>query len=99
MAGDTVGRIMLSNLLHAATFMLLLAAAACGNGKPAPATTAPAAPAASTTPATAPARPAIGPDDCCCPFASAEAVAFNVSPKAACEAAGSTCVEDARCSE
>lgn len=92
---------MLSNLHLVTTFTLLLAAAACGNGKAAPTSTAPAAaaPAASTAPATAPARPAIGPDECCCPFASAEDVAFNVSPKKDCEAAGSTCVEDARCFE
>ncbi len=92
---------MLSNL-HLVAPIALLLAAACGNGKPAPTATAPAAPAPAptTTPTPpAPARPAIGPDECCCPFASAEDVAFNVSPKAACESAGSTCVEDARCFE
>jgi len=45
------------------------------------------------------ARPAMGPDECCCPFASAEGVAFNVSPKADCEDAGSECVEAERCAE
>ena len=75
--------------------ILPLLLAACGGSTPAPtpATTPP--PAAATTPA---ARPTIGPDQCCCPFASAEEVAFNISPKADCEAA-TGCVEDARCFE
>jgi len=81
------------------------AALTCGSGKAAPTEPAPAtatkppaaaAPTAPTTPAT---RPTIGSDECCCPLASAEDVAFNISPKAACEAAGSECVEAARCSE
>lgn len=80
----------MKQLLTIATVSLLVALASCG-GK--------ATPAAATTPPVteAPAAPTLGPDECCCPFASAEGVAFNVSPRVDCEAAGSQCVDAASC--
>ncbi|MDX2087405.1 MAG: hypothetical protein SFX73_06135 [Kofleriaceae bacterium] len=72
--------------------------AACGGAKPAP-TTAPTEGSAAPPPTPQPgATPAIGPDQCCCPFADAEGVSFNVMTKADCDAAGTGCVEADRCS-
>ncbi|MCX5747451.1 MAG: hypothetical protein NT062_33725 [Proteobacteria bacterium] len=78
-------------------FVFLVLTAACGGSKPTPtATPTPTpAPATATTPPAA--KPTIGPDQCCCPFASAEGVEFNISPKKACEDAGVECVDDASC--
>jgi hypothetical protein len=52
-----------------------------------------------TAPVVAAPTPAASTDTCCCPFASAEGVAYNLSPRTDCEAAGTGCVDDARCAE
>ncbi|MBE7452678.1 MAG: hypothetical protein HS111_28515 [Kofleriaceae bacterium] len=78
--------------------LLVLFLAACGSGK-SPAATTETTPAAEPAAAAEPAKPTIGPDECCCPMASAEEVHFNISPRAECEAAGSECIEDERCLE
>ncbi|MCA9675552.1 MAG: hypothetical protein H6709_13410 [Kofleriaceae bacterium] len=96
---------MTSKFIALASLALALSLAACGGSKPAA-----SGPAATTDDTAAPADeavstddgaggPAIGADECCCPFASAEGVSYNVSPRADCESYGSECVEAERCAE